>query len=644
MEVWFSSGGRGWYELSLDPGEYVLVVDGKYAPYIPVREGETTLLDGTDDPQISMEMDVWAPACVSYGQVYTATGVEMRSVAIRMFGGSTRLKLVMREDGPHGRLMGEIVLPDRRRGDTVFSASAGQFPTVPGRTYYVEIASTEGVRWNIGMPRMPDPYPGGEAYFDGVCHPESDLGIAITEKKQGLVKFASAEVDQHFIKEGPGSGLCRVAGQTFVAKECRNIVSVYANVGFEGFMEDFIYTIYEGGPGGRPLGGRRVRVRVDWGATAYFQPDEIQLKPGEVYYLEYKRADGKPFYSYLSADVYPEGKAYRDGKEVEGFDQFFRIEGEVEPGGATYPFNIKLAGMSPTSATIFWETSIPADGIVHFGEHSWTESAVVADVKLSNKHQVTLTDLKPATVYYYRVSSCTGKQWAARTYGRLMHFMTLPVGEDKPQFDVPEDSRAVPSVFRSDVLVANGSFEEGLAGWEVCWASDQKNAGSYRMPPGPYGCITANADGYKPHSGKGMYGWHHLRVDDPTLPREVWKQDLIHQRINVVPGVQYVLKAWIVTADRGSSWGSDCRIRLLVDVQDAGLLKQIDTASKAVATQWFATQGEWKQIYLYFTAERETVDIGVHFLQWFVNEASYLFVDDVSVEKVASGGSNAEGV
>ncbi|MGB9586593.1 MAG: fibronectin type III domain-containing protein [Armatimonadota bacterium] len=639
-KVWLSGSYRGWYELSLEPGEYVVTLDWKYAPRIPVYEGQTTILDGTDEPRITMEMDVWGPACFSYGQTYTATGTELQSVAFRMFGGSTRLKLTVREGGPEGRLMGEITLPDRRQGDTVFNASPGQFPTAVGKSYYVEIASTEGIAWNISMPRSPDPYPGGMAYYDGVCHPESDLGISIVERKPGLVKFASAEVDQHFIEKGPGSGFCRVAGQTFVPGECKNIVSVYANVGFDGLMQDFVYTIYEGGPNGKPLISRQVRVRTDWGATAYFQPDEVALKPGMEYYLEYKRVDGGLFYSYLSADVYPQGKAYRDGKEVEGFDQFFRIEGEVEPGGATYPFNIKISGLTSTEAVISWQTGTSADGLIHFGEDSQTKQTLAANSEPSNTHRATLTGLKPSTVYYYRVSSCTNKQWAGRTYGRLSTFMTLPEGEDKPKFDHPEQSLPVSIVSKANVQVANGSFEEGLTGWRVCWSSNPREPGDYRMPPGPYGRVTANDDGYKPHSGMGMYGWRHLKVEDPKSPIEVWKQDLIHQRVRVIPGHKYILKAWVITADRESSWGADCRIRLLVDTKNAGFLNQIDTSGQALATQWFATQGEWKQVFLNFTAEDDMVDIGVQFLEWFVHEACYLYVDDVNVEEIADGGTN----
>ncbi|MCL6628055.1 MAG: hypothetical protein K6U00_00465, partial [Armatimonadetes bacterium] len=102
----------------------------------------------------------------------------------------------------------------------------------------------------------------------------------------------------------------------------------------------------------------------------------------------------------------------------------------------------------------------------------------------------------------------------------------------------------------------------------------------------------------------------------------------------------YTLKSWVITADRESSWGADCRVRLLVDTKNAGFLNRIGTSGQALATQWFATQGEWKQVFLNFTAVSDTVDIGVQFLEWFVHEACYLYVDDITVEENIDGGTN----
>jgi hypothetical protein len=70
-----------------------------------------------------------------------------------------------------------------------------------------------------------------------------------------------------------------------------------------------------------------------------------------------------------------------------------------------------------------------------------------------------------------------------------------------------------------------------------------------------------------------------------------------------------------------------------VDTTNGGLLDTIDASAKATATQWFATENEWKQVSLHFTADKDTAVVGVHFLQWWALEADYLYVDDVSVEE-----------
>lgn len=634
LEAWTITGPSGSFEFSLEPGEYMVSCGGQLAPYVRIREGETTYINHSEQPQISMESELWTPNGLSFGQTYVATGTALSGVSFWMPGGSTKLRLTLREEGPDGKLIGQYDTPDRHQWITWFHPPAEDFPTVPGKVYYLELMSTEGISWNISAPRKPDVYSGGIAYFDRVPHPESDLGITIHEVRPGIVRIAAAQVDQHYIAEGPGSGTCKVAGQTFVAKNGRNIIAAYANCGFQG-PGDFVFSIYKGGVGGELVISKDARMVSNWGTTAYFLPDEVVLEPGKEYYFEYKRANGEPFYSYLSADVYPEGRAYRDGKEVEGFDQYFEILGEVEPGGITYPYNVKVSEITPDSARISWETGTKADGIVYYGEDQTISQSVDTQDKSAIEHSVRLENLRPGTIYYFRATSYTGKQGSSRSWSRMDSFMTLPTSDDKPRFDRPEPVRPVPPVTPSSVPLLNGSFEEGMKGWKVCWFSDtSKSEPDFNMPDGPYGGATEGQDGYKPHSGRLMYGWRHSRTDDPYEPGEVWKQDIIHQRVRVKRGTKYVLKAWILTGDRGSGWGGDSRARLVVDTSDSGLLNSVESASKAVATQWFATRNDWELITLHFTATRSRADIGVHLLQWFSHEACYLYVDDLSLEKV----------
>jgi hypothetical protein len=639
LEAWAITGPDGRFEFSLKPGEYVVSCGGRIIPYVRIRDGETTTVRHADDPEISLQSELWTPACLSFGQTYTALGTAFTGVSFWMPSGSTKLKLILRENGPQGRLIGEVVSEERHSWITSIRVDASKFPTTPGRVYYVELASTEGIPWTFGTPKRTDPYPGGMAYYDGVPRPESDLGITIYEVKPGLVTIAAAQVDQHFIEKGPGSGTCKVAGQSFVAKKGKNVISVSALCGFGGGVADFVYSLREDGPDGRVIASKVARMVSDWGSTVYFEPDEVMLEEGRTYYFEYKRVDGRPFYSYLSADVYPEGKAYRDGQEVPGFDQMFEVKGEVEPGGVTFPYNVKVSDITSSTAKITWETGTEADGIVEYGDNPSLGYSLTANVEPSTSHTAILTNLKPATVYYYRVASFTGKEGAGRAYGHIESFMTSPAGEDKPSFDKPEAVNPIALSVKKSVLVVNGSFEEGLKGWQRCSSATPKKYDSaereYPIGSGPFGKIVSNEDGYKPHSGRAMYGWKHLGVEDPNpiLPREDWKQEVVYQKIKVVPGQKYILKAWVITGDRESGWGRDSRVRLVVDTKDEGLLESTEKVSKALATQWFATENEWMPITLRFTAEKDTAVIGVHILQWWALEANYTYIDDIAVEE-----------
>lgn len=635
LEGWTITGPDATFEFLLEPGEYMVSCGGKLAPYVRIREGQTTYISHSDNPEIGLESEMWAPPHVSFGQTYTATGTAFAGVGFWMAQGSTRLKLTLREGGPDGRVIGENADDDTH--EWITGMGIGKLcPTTPGETYYLELTSTEGIAWGMGMPKGPDPYSGGIAYYDGVPHPESDLGVTVWEEKPGLADIASAQADQHFIEKGPGSGSCRVAGQSFIAKNGKNVISLSANCGFGGGVTDFIYAIREGGPDGKVLVSKNARMVSDWGTTAYFEPDEVALKPGQEYFFEYRRADGEPFYSYLSADVYPHGRAYRDGKEVEGFDQMFEVRGEIEPGGITFPYNVRISDITSDSARVSWETGTEADGIVYYGENADVKLSATANEDLSREHSALLKGLKPGTVHYCRVTSFTHKEGAGRTYGRLESFMTLPAGKDQPRFDKPVLPCPAPEPGPKSVAVVNGGFEDGLTGWRRCSKAEPKESKDYPIGNGPFGKALAGDDGYRPRFGKQMYGWKHLGADDPNpvVPREDWKHEIIYQRVRVTPGHRYALSAWLMTGDRDSGWGRDSRIRLEVDPKDRGALESVDASSKALATQWFATENDWKLASLRFTAEKDTAVIGVHFLQWWALEANYLYVDEVRVEEV----------
>lgn len=634
---WTITGPSGLYEFSgLEPGLYMLDVSGALAPFVEVVEGRTTVIDQADQPKLSLEMELWGPARVKFAQSFVARGTAVTGFLLWRSSGDSKLLVSLYEDSPAGkRVAGPFETRESMTWVCGSPLPAEQFKTTPGRKYAIELAAEDGKPWNHGMPRTGDVYPDGIAYYDGVPHPESDLGIHIDEATPGLINVAGADDDQHFIKEGPGSGTCTVAGQTFVATT-PNILKAGANCGWGGAgVQEFLFSIHEDGPGGPQVGPAcTVKMVTNWGADAVWFPDAVQVIPGKTYYLQYRRVDGEPFFSYLSSNVYKQGRAYRDGKLVpEQFDQLFSVIGEEEPAGIIYPVNVRVSRVTDTSAVIAWETGTPGDSLVHYGTTVHLIEQAGDEQERSRQHEVTIKGLTPGTAYMYRVSSHTYKKSSRRTYSRIYSFMTPPAGEDHPRFDKPP-ILVEPPACDDCVTVANPGFEEGVTGWTRKASSGRaKKPETYVPDAKPFGDATTGVEGCNPHSGKRLYGWTYRGPEDPTWvePREDWRQEIIYQRISVEPGREYLFSAFLLTGDRGSGWGRDSRIRLAVDEDDGRTLESFDTIDQANCTQWFATHHRWLPVSLRFTPKKNHVTIGIHFLNWWALETNRLYVDEITV-------------
>jgi hypothetical protein len=628
------TGPSSLYEFhDIPPGTYIMEVNGRIVPGVEVRDGETTVVSYANQPKIDVEKELWAPAYSSVAQSFRALGTGVTGVSFWMAGGNAFMDVSLYEgDGLDGK---RIAGPRRSENECTWITGIGlpsdQFKTEPGETYTIEVKSVDGVEWSMGMPRPPDAYEDGVAYFDGVPHPESDLGITIDEEMGGFTTIAAARDDQHYIEEGEGSGTCKVAGQTFTAN-IPHVIGAYVNCGWSGGLEELVYSIHRHGPGGEQVGPAKiVRMVPNWGSTAIWSPGEVDLEVGEAYYFQYRRVDGEPFYGYLSSDRYPDGIAYRDGKPMPGkFDALFHIYGELESGSFTYPYNVKIAEIGQNHAVITWRTGTLADSVVSY--HAVGEPAVeVGDTsKRTFEHRVRLEDLEPGVLYRFAPSSHTHKKRARRTYGPGGDFMTPFSDVDRPKYRDPLPRPEPPEPCDDCVPLVNATFEEPRLGWDVVSATPSVG------PRGAIGTLTDGVDGYLPHSGKKMYGWAHVNDINAQTAQNEWNYEIIFQEIHVEPGANYELRAWALTGNRESGWGGDARVRLLVDTKNEGHLSAIETADQALATQWFATRSRWLPIFLRFTAESNRAAIGVQFLQWNAKAADYLYVDDISVEKLGS--------
>jgi len=637
---WTVTGPSGLYEFgSIEPGEYIMLLNGKIVPRLRVTEGKTTIIDQSRQPRFEIEKELWGPSRVSFAQSFVATGTAVTGFSLWRSSGSGKLTASLYEETPAGRRIGG---PFTTAKEMVWVCSsslpADEFATVPGKRYAIEIADANGKKWNHSMPRRSDVYPGGIAYYDGVAHAESDLGLTLYEQQPGLRCIARAREDLHFIAEGPGSGKCTVAGETFIAN-ASNVVQAYALCGgWGGGVAEFVFSIHQDGPGGDQVGPAcTVKMVCDWGADVVWFSDAVKLTVGKRYFFQYRRTDNKPFFSYLSKNVYPGGRAFRDGKVLdEQFDQMCSIYGEDEPDSVIYPYNAAAGDITSTSATVRWQTGNPGDSLVHFGATNDLAEQAGSEESRKTDHRISLEDLSPGTVYLYRVSSHTHKESSRRMYSRIYRFMTAPKGNDQPQFDKPV-AAIWPEEGADFVKLANPGFELGTTGWKRIAQTGRDREGETFVPNAkPLGAATAGVDGYSPHSGMRLYGFSYFGMEDSTWkePREDWKREIISQRIKVEKGRDYRLKAWILTGDRASGWGRDSRIRLIVDETDAGLLDSFDTIDRANVTQWFATRHQWMPATVRFTARSDHVTIGAEFLQWWALEACHLYIDEFSVRPV----------
>ena len=634
---WTVTGPSGLYEFGgVAPGRYCMLLAGKIVPNVHVRPDMTTVVDYAGQPKLDLEKELWAPARIRFAQSFIAKGTGVTGFSLWRASGSDKLQVSLYDGSPDGRRIAGPVLTEKPMVWICGSSlPVERFRTVPGNRYTLELASADAKPWNHSMPREPDVYPDGMAYFDGVPHSESDLGIEINQQRPGLTSIASAREDLHFIAEGPGSGLCRVAGQTFVAN-ASNVVQAYANCGGWGAgVAEFVFSVHREGPGGPQVGPAcHVKMVCNWGADVVWFSDAVALERGERYYLQYRRVDNEPFFSYLSADEYKDGRAYRDGKLLaRQFDQLCYIRGEQEFHSVTYPYDVRVRDVTADEATITWRTGTTADGLVRFGTDRYLKQTAVSPGNTATHHRITLADLSPGTVYLYRVASDTARKSSRRMFSRVYSFLTMPQGPDQPRFDQPLPAKSPPPC-EDCIEIPNAGFEQGLEGWYVRARSGRpKEPETYVADADPLGSAALGMDGYYAHTGHRCYGWSYSGSEDTdwTEPREVWNRELVSRSIRVDPGRQYLLKAWICTGDLGSGWGRDSRIRLVVDEHGGDTMADFQTVERANVTQWFATQHRWLPVTLEFTARADEVKIGAEFLQWWALRATHLYIDEFSV-------------
>lgn len=92
------------------------------------------------------------------------------------------------------------------------------------------------------------------------------------------------------------------------------------------------------------------------------------------------------------------------------FDYFFDTSSPVVPEDPILPWNISNIQVTPAenSATVTWDTDLPTDSSVAYGETTGYELGSEYDAALVTSHSITLTGLVASTTYHYQVTSVDG--------------------------------------------------------------------------------------------------------------------------------------------------------------------------------------------------------------------------------------------
>ena len=106
----------------------------------------------------------------------------------------------------------------------------------------------------------------------------------------------------------------------------------------------------------------------------------------------------------------------------------------------TFDLGPYLMSMTDTSVTIMWRTSKSTDGRVFYRQQGQEQEISVEGSSTAAVHEITLTELLPATLYEYRVE-------AGENSSQVHEFMTAPSSKDGFRFLVWGDNQNGPEVF-----------------------------------------------------------------------------------------------------------------------------------------------------------------------------------------------------
>jgi hypothetical protein len=331
---WARFAVDGYYELKdLSPGVYSLLQNDifyfrpRLFSFIPVRDGQITDGNYTVRSTYFVNKNDDGPQCFEYRQTFVATGDVVKVTVWPRGEGVILLGSIHEAD------TGKQIGPTRESGidsrDT-FNWLHGECPTVPGKLYYLKLIRKDGGKFSLYVDSSSGgkAYPDGQAFYDGVPQPNTDIKCCIESDDDGL-----ATMVYRVKNEGGRSG--KELGQTFKAIGSNITAITVFCTAIEGQYAEARFSIHEGGPGGKQIGPAKT-CRV-WNYRPMGQifgvswlPGEVPVTPGKTYYL---KVTSSGIYAFINtSNRYQDGQFYVDGKAIDpNEDWSMTVMGEIYP-------------------------------------------------------------------------------------------------------------------------------------------------------------------------------------------------------------------------------------------------------------------------------------------------------------------------
>jgi hypothetical protein len=329
----------GYYRLDVPAGTWTVLVDQplffirpKVLHGILVEDGKTVTAN-VDLPidYSTYFTDSWTSFDQVWVQTFTATGTSITGVSWKLAGtNATDIEAsVLADDGSSNPAAWPRAAPGAAKSDGVAAQAdnwvrwrSGEVPTVPGARYAVKLTGVAGGDRKFAVYKRDKD---GSSYSGGTARSSSgeamgfDLNITVFSDNDGTAVIHSKTTEGiGELRDGYFAGQW---GQTFqpAGGESLAAVDVWAAGADFHWDLDFTFAVFEGGPGGVPVGpSKTTRAAYQaFGAGLHgvsYSPGEVPLEAGKTYYIELTNPEGfNPYVLDDPRDAYAGGAAYQSG-------------------------------------------------------------------------------------------------------------------------------------------------------------------------------------------------------------------------------------------------------------------------------------------------------------------------------------------